>query len=244
MNINNYYFDIHTHILPGVDDGPSDMEQTIRMLQIAASEQIMTIIATPHFICGKRNPDPEYLLQLKDQVQEHACNINKDLRILLGNEIYYSESVIEDLKQGKALTLAGSSYVLVEFSTGERFKAIYHGIGNLIRHGYMPILAHTERYACLYKRTDLISELVKAGCYIQLNSSTVAGSVFNMKAAFLRGLINKGLAHFIGSDCHNDDVRKPIMKAAVRHLLKSSDIETAERILYENPLKVLENTYI
>jgi len=240
----NGYFDIHAHILPGVDDGAADMKQTIRMFQMAASEQITAIIATPHYICGRENPNPEYLVELKCQVQEAALSINKDLRIFLGNEIYYSESVVGDLRQGKALTLADSRYVLVEFSKGERFNAIYQGIRELTRHGYIPILAHAERYMCLHGKTDLIDELVKAGCYIQVNVGSIMGGIMNMNAAFVRKLINRGLVHFIGSDSHNDGIRAPVMKTAVKHMLKRCNRENAWRILHENPQKILENTCI
>lgn len=240
----NGYFDIHAHILPGVDDGAADMKQTIRMLQMAASEQITAIIATPHYICGRENPKPEHLNELKCQVQEAALKINKDLRIFLGNEIYYSESAVSDLRQGKALTLAESRYVLVEFSKGERFNAIYQGIRELTRHGYMPILAHAERYICLHRKTDLIAELVKAGCYIQVNGSSITGGIMNTNTAFVRKLLNRGLVHFIGSDSHNDGTRAPIMKTAVKYLLKRCNREIAERILHENPTKIFQNTCI
>lgn len=244
MGSSSGYFDIHSHILPGVDDGASTMSLTRRMLKIAASEQITAIIATPHYICGKKNPDSDYLEELRCKVQEAAADINKEFKIYLGNEIYYSESVIEDLKCGRALTLAKSRYVLVEFPTNEKYKAIYHGIGNLIRNGYMPILAHTERYISLQGRNDLIEELIKAGCYIQVNCKSITGSIVNLEAFYLRKLINKGLIHFISSDCHSDRSRAPIMETAVKYLIKSCDKDITDKILYENPAKILENTYI
>lgn len=238
------YFDIHAHILPGVDDGASEMNQTIRMLKLAASEGITTIIATPHYVCGKNNPDTDHLEKLRCQVQEAAACINKDFKILLGNEIYYSESVIEDLKRKKALTLAGSRYVLVEFSVYDKYTAIYHGIGKLINQGYMPVLAHMERYICLQRKPDLISELVEAGCYISVNSASLIGGALNMEAVYIRKLINMGLVHFIGSDCHDDRTRIPVMKTAVKHLIKRCSAEIIESIMYVNPSKILENTYI
>lgn len=238
------YFDIHTHILPGVDDGASDIEQTRKMLQIAASEQITTIIATPHYICGKDNPHPEYLKKLKDEVENVAYGISKDFRIFLGNEIFYSESVIDDLKQGKALTLAESNYVLVEFPVSVKYSALYRAAGELIRNGYFPILAHIERYICLNRKPGLVEELIEAGCYIQVNCSSIMGSVLNLDAAYIRKLINMGLVHFLGSDCHNDVKRAPVMKNAVKYLANRCDKEITEKILFDNPLRMLENNYI
>jgi len=145
------YIDIHSHILPGIDDGSKSMEETIRMLHIAAEEKITTIIATPHYEAGGDNPSVEYLKDVLNQVQQEAYKVNKDFRLFLGNELYYSESIVEDLKSGKALTLAGSRYVLVEFSYTVDFRTMYRGINNIIYNGYIPILAHAERYYCIHQ---------------------------------------------------------------------------------------------
>ena len=99
------YADIHSHILPGIDDGSRSMEQTVRMLHMASAENITTIIATPHYIIGADNPPVEKLVKLAEQVQQEAVKINKDFKILLGNEIYcrdtfFKDAVIDALKSG------------------------------------------------------------------------------------------------------------------------------------------------
>lgn len=237
------YIDIHTHILPSVDDGSQSMDMTIRMLQMALEQGITRMIATPHYIAGENNSSVERLMELREKVQEEASKLHKDFRIFLGNELYYSDSIIDALKSGKALTLAGSRYILVEFSTKTVYNMIYQGMGNLIRHGYIPILAHTERYECLYKREDLIAELVKQGCYIQINTSSVIGGLFHSTASRSRRLMKLGLVHFIASDCHNEEERKPLMKTTVKALMKSCDDPFIRRML-ENPINILENTYL
>ena len=237
------YIDIHTHLLPSVDDGSQSMDMTIQMLKIALEQGITTVIATPHYIAGESNSSVELLMELREKVQEEATKLHKDFKIFLGNELYYSDSVIDALKSGKALTLAGSRYVLVEYSTKAVYNMIYQGMGNLIRHGYIPILAHTERYECLHKREDLISELVKQGCYIQINSNSVIGGLFHSTASWSRRLIKQGLVHFLGSDCHNEKERKPLMKAAVKALSKSCD-DSFIRQMLKNPANILENTYL
>ena len=129
------FIDIHTHILPEVDDGSGSMEETIKMLQLAQEQQIATIIATPHYIPGGRNVPVEVLRQKLEQVQAEASKVNPNMKLFLGNEIYYSDSVIEDLKAGKILTLADSRYVLVEFSTKDTDQHIYRALSDLIRNG-------------------------------------------------------------------------------------------------------------
>ncbi|TAH67240.1 MAG: protein tyrosine phosphatase [Anaerolineaceae bacterium] len=244
MNWQDNYIDMHSHILPGADDGSESMEQTISMLHMAYKEHIGTIIATPHYIPGEDNPSVEYLRDIAEQVQQQAYKINKNLRILLGNELYYSESIIEELKSGKAMTLADSSYVLVEFAYGIDYKSMCRGINNLTCHGYIPILAHIERYFCLHRDANKVDELVKMGCYIQMNCHSVMGGFFNADASYNRKLLNNNLVHIVSSDCHSDRTRVPMMQTAVKHLLKKCDEEPVKKIFLENPTRILENIYI
>lgn len=238
------YIDIHSHILPGVDDGPNSMEETIRMLDMAIKEGISTIIATPHYEPGEDNPSVEYLIKVLDQVQEEALNINEDFKLYLGNEILYSESVVSLLQTGEALTLAGSRYVLIEFSYEISFKSMYQGINNLICHGFIPVIAHIERYYHIHRRPEMLEELVSMGCYLQMNCNSIIGGFMNTEASYNRRLVNNGLVHLIGSDCHRDRARKPIMQTAVNHLLRKCNDERVRMITSINPRKILENIYI
>lgn len=238
------FIDIHTHILPGVDDGSGSMAETIRMLHIAQEQQISTIIATPHYAIGATNTPVEQLTQLKEQVQVEAHKISKDLNILLGNELYYSDSILEALKSKEALTLAGSKYVLIEFNTRETYNNMYKGLDGMIRAGFLPVIAHIERFRCLLNKEYLISDLIGLGCYIQMNSNSLIGNLFNKEANYNRKLLNLGLVHFIGSDCHDDKIRIPSMKNTVNTLQKKCEEGLLENILYDNPVSILENTYI
>lgn len=243
MNKTNCYLDIHAHILPGVDDGSSDMEETIQMLKQAKEQGIGTIIATPHYSSRSENTSVEQLRAVRNMVQEKADQLELGIDIRLGNELYYTESIVDMLKTGEALTLADSRYVLVEFSTPQDYTYIFRAMNQLVQAGYAPILAHVERYRCLYKREDLVSELVKLGCYIQMNSSSLIGGIFNTEAALNRKLLNLGLVHFIGSDCHDARIRVPNMKDVIKTLQKKCDTQIVDAIL-EHPLKIIENTYI
>ena len=238
------YIDIHTHILPEVDDGSRSMEETIQMLQIAIREGIGGMIATPHYACGADNKSVEQLRCIRDQVQEEALKIDKDFELFLGNELYYSDSIVEALSSKKALTLAGSRYVLVEFSVKETYKTMYKGLREFILAGYAPILAHVERYFCLQKKDHLIKELVELGTYIQMNNISLLGGFLNAEASYNRKLLNKGLVHLIGSDCHDEKMRVPQMKNTVKIVSKNTNDRLVDQIFLDNPRKILENKYI
>jgi protein-tyrosine phosphatase len=237
------YFDIHSHILPGVDDGSPDMETTLLMLRQAMEQNIHTMIATPHYIAGKENTSVTELMRIRDQVQDEAQKINDKFRLLLGNELLYSESIVDALKKGDALTLAGSRYVLVEFGFTEEYRNIYKGMGNLVNAGYIPILAHIERYRCLRRKIDLLEELIELGCCLQMNSNSLLGNMFT-DAAYNRQLVYRRLIHFIGSDCHDNKVRVPVMKAVAEIFRKKNNVELIDLLLRDNPSKIIENSYL
>jgi protein-tyrosine phosphatase len=193
---------------------------------------------------GANNVTTAELNRIRDEVQARADEIGDGIKLLLGNELYFSRSVIDKLRSGEALTLAGSRYVLVEFSTREHFDPMYQGLSDLIRAGFLPILAHVERYRCLLKKEYRINDFIELGCYIQMNASSLLGSFLDADAIYNRKLLKLGLVHFIGSDCHDDTVRVPCMRMTEKTLQKRCDERLLGRLFYENPLKVLENTYI
>lgn len=244
MRIVNNYIDVHSHILPGVDDGAGSMEETFHMLQIAFNQGIKIMIATPHYAVGAKNKPVHELINIKNQVQKEAEKIDKEFKILLGNELYYSESIVEALKTGNALTLADSRYVLVEFSVKESYKRIFHGLQEFILAGYIPILAHVERYECLKGKDFLVKDLIDSGVYMQMNSMSLMGGFLNSEAAYHRKLVTRGLIHLVGTDCHDEKVRIPQIENAIKALKKYSSDGLLHRLLTTHPEKILENKYI
>lgn len=238
------YIDIHNHILPGVDDGARSMEETIQIIEKAVKQGITTMFATPHYHCGGNHVEPNKLIEIKDAVQEEAYKIDKEFRIYLGNELMYSDSLLEDVKEKKALTLGDSRYALIEFSTRISYETMYKAMRNFITAGFSPIIAHVERYECLRKKDEFIGELIELGCYIQMNSSSLLGGVMNIEARRHKKLVSEGMVHFIASDCHDMHYRIPLMKDIVKSLTKRTDPKIMEDIFIHNPRKILENKYI
>jgi len=143
--------DIHSHILPGIDDGAKNMQETIEMIDIAVEEGIDVIIATPHYEIGI---DPEFLKKYQEvynDVLQYIESHEIPLQLYQGNEIYYSESIPELLQSGNIHTMNGSRYVLVEFLPSVEYSSMERAFRKLLYAGYWPILAHTERYMALQK---------------------------------------------------------------------------------------------
>jgi len=239
------FYDMHTHILPAVDDGSVSLEMTRQMLQMAYDQGIRHIVATPHYIQEYRRTDTTTLRQRCQLLYEEAARISPEMHVYLGNELYYADSTLEDVRAGRAFTLAGSDYILIEFSAHVSWQDLYKGLRKGVDAGYRPILAHMERYECLYRRVDRLEELAALGVYLQMNADSVLGGLMDSRAAQCRRLISEGWIHLLGSDCHNVTSRPPRMLDAVQYLRKKKvPDEVLERILFRNPQRVLANKYI
>lgn len=239
------YFDMHIHLLPGVDDGSKSMDITKQMLVKAYNQGVRNFIATPHYISGRTHQTKEDLKSILGEVKKEAKSIVPDIQIHLGNELYYSESIISDLIEGRAATLCESDYVLVEFATNISYNELYQAMRRFLEVGYRPILAHVERYECLYKENDKLAGLISLGVYIQMNATSIMGGFLDSRASYCRTLINQGMVHLLGSDAHGAEKRPPIMLDAVKILEKKRVPETLlEQILFDNPERIIHNKYI
>lgn len=185
--------DIHTHILYGVDDGSENLETSKLLIEEEIKNNVDIVILTPHQNQESKNKDE--LINRFESFKKEFSDYN--ISFYLGSEIYYYSNMIDDLKDGKLLTINNSKYVLVEFST-EIETDITNIVYDLKINGYIPIIAHIERYPYL----DLKSydEIKKNGGLIQINSKSFERKIYNKK---LKYLLKKDLVDFISSDCHN-----------------------------------------
>jgi protein-tyrosine phosphatase len=239
------FYDIHTHILPGVDDGSKSPEESREMLQMAYDQGVRHIVATPHFsVHGKNHPVDE-LKKKQELLQEYAAEIDPQFTIDLGNELLNEPGMVEELRSGRALTMAGTRYILVEFLPSDKYHTLYHSLHEYIMAGYIPIVAHMERYEALYKDYDHIDELSRMGCYFQMNAESLVGGILQRKAAYHRRLVMEGYIQFMGSDCHSSKYRTPIMKDALRYLGHNREAERVlEKIVSGYPETMLSDKYI
>ena len=235
------YFDIHTHIVPGVDDGADSLEESLEMISQMREQGVLNIVATPHYPDGKTEKIKDAFAMLKKSVEDKY----PDMKLYLGNELLNGPGVIEALKDKTALTIAGTKYILVEFLPSDSQRKIYSALREYILEGYIPIVAHVERYEALHKNYDFLDEIINMGAYIQMNTESLVGGMFDRRAAYCRKLLENGYIHFLGSDCHGAEKRKPLMKHAIEKLKPGFvNSKLAEKILFENPIKMLDGKYI
>ena len=238
------YLDIHSHILPGIDDGSKDWEMTKQMLKMAYEQGVRQMIATPHNYPGNHKQDNEKIKRLAKEADKLAKQIAPDFQVFCGNEVFYRRGIEEEIERGHVLTMAGSRYILVEFYPNEQYGKIYQGLKELVEEGYYPIIAHMERVQELFESEEKIRDLRKLGVLFQVNSGSFMGGVFDRRPARLRKYVNSGFVHFLGSDCHNLTTRPPRMKDCVEKLSRKLPASCMDRLLYENQEQFLQKKYI
>ena len=231
--------DMHCHILPGIDDGARDEGSMERMFRIADAEGIDAIVATPHYTLGQDEKELEAIKIKYDLARKAWRKRGSQKQLYLGSELLWEDGMVEALDSGKALTMNGTSYVLVEFLPDAGAMYIENAMRRLQYAGYIPIIAHVERYERLQSRKAL-QELVDMGVYLQVNVSTILGKHGFLLKHRVLGWMREGLIHFVGSDGHNSKTRRPEMKECAQYLNKKLGVTRTRRILEKNPMRMLE----
>lgn len=239
------YCDIHTHILPGVDDGARSMEDSMDMLAMAYESGARRIFLTPHFIPGRKLYTKANLKETYEVLKAKAAGEFPELELFLGNELLYVPGIAGKLRDLEFTFMADSRYALVEFDTRISFRELYGGVRELTEARILPIIAHWERYECLFKKESNLKELRKCGAYFQMNGEAFQeakglGKLFSNSGSWFQKAAASGYVDFIGSDAHGISRRSPDIKKEIAIVEKNIDT----RVLYDNSQKILENKYL
>lgn len=238
--------DIHCHILPGLDDGSDNMEESLRMARIAVDGGTHIIVATPH----SNIPDSfenyfgktyaEIFNLFKAKLKEE----NIPLRILPGHEIFASENIVGLLKKKSLLSLGKSDYPLVEFDFNQQAASVYSKLGMLVAEGLTPIVAHPERYAFIAEDESAPYLLKNMGCLLQINKGSLKGGFGKNAYDTAHYMLKNELADFVASDAHSPYMRTPYLADAYEIISEIYSEDYANLLLSLNPMKVIENKKI
>lgn len=233
------YIDIHSHILPGMDDGSRSIHQTMNMLETAAEEGISAMIATPHNMPGKGCPPGSVVRRKVEELRRAVEQEGIPVEILAGTEYYYREEVLDILDSGDAVTLGESDCVLVEFEPLAERNYIRNALRNILGMGYRPVIAHVERYLKLMEDPSALYDMRKNGILVQMNAMSVTGDNGRQARKDVRGLLKKRLVDFVATDAHSDGRRAPYMRKCADTLYKKYGAEYAEGLLFRNAEELL-----
>lgn len=207
--------DIHSHILPGLDDGAKTEEASLAMALDAVAQGITTIIATPHHKNGKYENTGE-------DIKFHVAILNKlfqevkiPITLLPGQETRLYGEMLKDIKNKEILTLNDSRYLFVEFPYGQVPRYAEQALFELLIAGYVPIIVHPERNEELIEHPHKLYEFVNQGALTQVTAGSLTGEFGRKIQRFSYRLIESNLTHFIASDAHNTTSRAFLLNDAL-----------------------------
>ncbi len=238
--------DIHCHILPCVDDGSGSIDDSIKMLKVAAVGGTKEIVATPHsnFYIDKEKVTLENKQKAFSLINRAIKENDIPIKLYMGEEVFFEPSTVESLNSKRNLTINKTSYVLTEFDFYEDFSYILQSVDELISNGYIPIIAHPERYRCIYSEKDNAFILKEKGALLQLNSTSVLG--YDKRSAYdtAMWMIDARLADFVSSDAHSPFVRTTDLSSVHEYISTMFSIDTADTLLTNNPHAVIQGEKI
>lgn len=236
--------DIHNHTLFAVDDGAETIETALAMLEIEAAQGVTDVILTPHcraemFECPAERIKEHFSELLAAWKKRESENALPSLRLYLGCEYHVDSEMLKNLKNGKGRTLAGSPYVLAEYSYSTGFSYIKRTADELLSNGYEPIIAHVERYGCFERNPELLYDIRRMGCMVQLNADSVLGLEGREPKKFCKKVLKNGWADLIASDAHRIDERACHMQQCRDFVAKKYGPATVERLFRRNGERIL-----
>lgn len=247
------FVDIHSHIIPGMDDGAKHMDIAIKMLKAAAADGTAHIVMTPHFTsianqeCKEAMPDyssciaSDIIREKTAELMELAAKHHINIKIYPGMEVLLQPDTPLLLEAGIVAAINGSRYVLVEFPAREIPLYAAEILYGIQLRGYVPILAHPERYIPVIRDKGILTDFIDLGALVQVNAGSLTGLFGRRVKKTAMRLIRKGMVHFVASDAHSCNNRTTELSKAARVVKRKFGKAVAQRLLYENGMTVLNN---
>ena len=216
--------DIHSHLIPGIDDGSPDMETTILLLKKFIDLGFKKVITTPHVMSDYYKNNPEIILSGLNHVRKEIKKQNLNIEIEAAAEYNLEPEFEKLLDDGKLLSFGAEKFLLFELSFFDEPLRLNETIWKMIEKGFRPVLAHVERYGYWHNNYDKIEEMINRGVKLQLNIGSVTGAYGPEVKKFAERLIKDEIIDFVGSDCHhlhhlemiNHAIRLPIFHSLVK----------------------------
>ena len=235
--------DIHTHILPAIDDGPTTMTESLEMCRIAVNDGIKKMIATPHVQNGMYDLDANKVLEKIHLLNQLVKQEGLDLVIFPGAEVHLSDRLLdaEILKESSILTLnGGKKYILLEFPFQWVPSGTEHVIFKLRSMGFTPILPHLERNFKIQRDPSMIRHFAEMGAILQVTAQSITGDFDAAPMKCALWMLKNNLVHVIASDAHSPAGRPPILTKALKVVSDKLGEEAAKKMVLEHPRMILE----
>jgi protein-tyrosine phosphatase len=233
--------DLHSHLLPGFDDGSKDLAMSLAMARMAASDGISTIACTPHILPGVYNNSGPAVRQAVARLEESIAEAGIPVSLVTGADVHIAPDLDVQLRDGRALTLNDSRYLLLEPPHHVLPPRLEDLIFGLQAAGYIPILTHPERLSWLEGHYELIRRLVSSSVLMQITAGSVMGRFGRRPRYWAERMLDEGLCHLLATDAHNIEQRAPRMAEARDAVAQRLGDDEAINLVLRRPQGILNN---
>ncbi|MGL4452996.1 MAG: tyrosine-protein phosphatase [Sarcina sp.] len=235
--------DLHSHIIPMIDDGAKDENTTLQMLKRAQESGTKKIVLTPHYFRGRYMTPLNEVRNLTKQIKDIAKENEIDIELYHGQEIYVTNSLLEDLESEEIGCINDTKYMLLELDLAQIQDSVLDIIYELSIKGIVPVIAHPERYIDFQKHPSKINKFIDEGCLFQLNAGSIEGVLGKASQKLAKLYLEQNIYSFIGSDAHSNGQRNTDInqfaqqiKEINKDFIKTS-IENAEKLLNDEEVR-------
>ena len=232
--------DLHSHILPELDDGSQSLQESLAMARMAVDSGVTAMVATPHCVDARAREAFDSWKLLRQALRENRI----PLKLFPGMEIFGTEDTLRLLKEGKLFTLNGSRYPLVEFSFHSDGQEETRILSTLCKAGLRPIVAHPERYSYIQQDPEMVNRWYRMGCLMQLNRGSLLGRFGFRAQEMATELVERNFAAAVSSDAHSSWLRTPWLEDVRKLLSQDFSPACARTLLLENPRRILKDESI
>ncbi|MFC1813024.1 tyrosine-protein phosphatase [Thermodesulfobacteriota bacterium] len=234
--------DIHCHILPGVDDGPSTLSESIAMAKQAAADGIQTVVATPHTLNEVYHNSAVDVNAHVDRLREALAKERIELDLRPGSDAHLCVEMAEKVLAGEVATIDNNGqYLLIEFPVQVMPVGFKGELFQLKLKGITPIITHPERNTVFQQKTELLYDLVNMGCLLQITAMSITGEFGEEPMKSARRMLELRLAHIIATDAHSPEIRPPILSPGVEAAARVlGNLTEAEEMVTIRPQAILE----
>ena len=233
--------DLHCHLLPGIDDGASDLETSLAMARMAVADGIEVVACTPHIMPGYYDNTGPGIRSAVANLQARLDEAEILLTLIPGADVHLVPNMAAGLKSGHLQTLGDSRYFLFEPPHHIAPPRLEEAVFEVMAAGYQPLITHPERLTWIEAHYEVIAGMARTGAWIQLTAGSITGMFGKRPQYWSERMLSEGLVHVIATDAHNLRRRVPVLSEAVEAVSERLGAEAAHDMVWTRPLAVLLN---
>lgn len=233
--------DMHSHILPGTDDGPKDISESLKMCDIALDDGIKTFVATPHNLNGVYKNGRKAVIDCLGRFNRVIRRKGKNIAVLPGSDTYMGTELLTEIEKNNVMTINdGGKFLLLELPSFFISEQVKQQIFKLKLMGITAVITHPERNNTLMEDTDVLHDFIQAGVLVQITAGSITGDFGSEAKKNALLLLKLNMAHILASDAHNASSRPPVLSKAVHMVSDEIGAEDANKMVSDTPASLIK----